>query len=121
MLNQLNETEEPEPVRLRDALVQLSDERDTYLKRILGAWADGYRACQAHHGDQYEQGFADGVMALKRAQHDAHRLVELDARRWELRGEKRGRRDFGRPHKEDFGGIGTDETPCVPGPMGDAA
>jgi hypothetical protein len=81
-----------------------SGERDLQLRLRLAAWREGWRACQDAMGDVYEAGFTAGIAAYKAAQHDAVRLVELDARRWELRGEPRTRSGFARPHPDDYPG-----------------
>ena len=83
-----------------------SDERDMWLRRLDDTWRDGWAACAAALSNQYERGFADGVMAHKHAQHDAARLTETEARRWTLRGEPRTRETFGLPHPDDFPGRG---------------
>ena len=78
-------------------LIERSDERDAWLRRVLDAEKRGFALGAASQAGEYERGFADGCLALKAAQHDAHRLAELDARRWSLRGDKRSRDDFGKP------------------------
>lgn len=96
-----------EPVILAGALIGLieySDELDKQLRLRLAAFREGYAAGESAHADDYERGFADGVLSLKRAQHDAYRLVDLDAKRWELRGEKRSRTSFSQPHPGDYPG-----------------
>ncbi len=86
------------------AILERSDERDRYSQRILDAWRDGFAAGERAHADDYEAGFADGATALKNAQHDAHRLAELEARRWSLRGEPRTPQSFAQPHPADYQG-----------------
>jgi len=84
----------------------LSAERDRYMGRILAAERRGFERGVAAMADEYERGFHDGCMAFKRAQHDAHALTEVEASRWELRGEKRTRATFGMPHPDDYKGRG---------------
>lgn len=98
--------QDTDPVQFRDALLELSDERDTWLRRLLGAWADGWRACAAALGDQYERGFADGVASIKRTDHQLVDALDRGRVRWILRGQERTRDTFGQPHKDDFNGIG---------------
>lgn len=96
-----------DPVPLADAvagLVSLSDYLDRLLRLRLAAWREGYAAAELAHADDYDRGFHDGRMAVKRAQHDAVDLCELEGRRWELRGEPRTRQTFGLPHPDDYQG-----------------
>jgi hypothetical protein len=98
-----------QPVPLAEAvaeLIKLSDVLDVQLRLRLDAFREGWHAAEVAHAGDYERGFADGVMSVKHAQHDAHRLVDLDARRWELRGEKRTRETFSQPHPDDYLGNG---------------
>jgi hypothetical protein len=87
-------------------LLERSDMLDTQLSLRLAAFREGWAARGAADGDAYERGFAAGVMSVKRAQHDAARLVEFEAKRWAVRGEKRSRTGFGRAHKDDYQGLG---------------
>lgn len=86
------------------AVLERSDERAVYDRRLLNNWRSGYAAAELAHADDYERGYYDGVMSLKLAQHDAHRLTEIEAGRWSLRGEPRTRQSFGKPHRDDFPG-----------------
>ncbi len=88
---------------MRDVL-QVSDQMDTQLRLRLAAWSEGFAVGELAHADDYERGFLDGCMAVKRAQHDAVRLVSDDALRWTVRGERRTRQTFARPHPDDFRG-----------------
>lgn len=87
------------------ALLALSDERDQWQRRLLEAERAAYLA-----------GYADGRADAHR---DADRAwaarpplpvpdnlthAEIEARRWELHGERRTRETFGRPHTADFRG-----------------
>lgn len=83
-------------------LLELSDERDRWLRRVLEAEKCGFARGVASMAAEYDRGFADGCQSLKAAQHDAHRLAELDARRWSLRRDRRGRESFGQPHHDDY-------------------
>lgn len=94
------------------ALLDRLDADELNQRRFQNFWHAGWTACEFFLSDRYEAGFADGVMALKRAQHDAHRLAELDALRWSVRGEPRSREDFGDPHPGDYrGGVLPAECP----------
>ena len=64
------------------AILERSEQRDRYGRRILAAWREGWRACEVAHTDDYEVGFSAGRLALKRAQHEAVELTELEIRRW---------------------------------------
>ncbi len=79
----------------------LSDERDQALARILDAERRGFARGVASMADEYERGFADGILAYKAAQHDLYRLVQLEMARW-----GGWREDFGRPRPGDFRGRG---------------
>jgi hypothetical protein len=96
-----------DPVPLAEAvaeLVDVSDLLDVHLRLRLAAFAEGYAAAELEHADDFERGFASGCMSVKRAQHDAHGLVEHDARRWSLRGEPRTRQTFACVHPDDYRG-----------------
>jgi hypothetical protein len=84
-----------------EEFLALSDERDVWLRRVVAAWRAG-RA--AGHTAGYDAGYADGVEARKHAGQDALEAYRVLARRWELRGERRTGRTFGRPHRDDFPG-----------------
>jgi len=98
-----------DPVPLAGAigeLLEVSDERDSWMRRIMAAGRDGY-----------VRGLADGV-ALGRRLEAAERDRAWDAiagpisridpafmsRRWAVRGEPRTRETFGRAHPGDFKG-----------------
>lgn len=103
----LAERGDSEPVLLRLAVADLlawSDAMDTQLRLRLAAYREGWAAAELAHADDYERGFADGCMAVKRAHADAVRLVRDDAARWPVRGEQRTRATFGRPHPADYKG-----------------
>lgn len=97
-----------DPVPLAEALAELiaallaADSDPLPMRKMY--WRMGYAAAELAHADDYEAGYHDGVMAFKAAQHDAHRLVQLEGKRWELRGEKRSRDTFARPHAADHRG-----------------
>lgn len=91
-------------VRIGQAVAEflaLSDERDHALARIIAAERRGFERGAAAATDHYERGFHDGAMALKRAHHDAHRLVAEELARWDG-----WREDFGKPRTNDFRGRG---------------
>ncbi len=86
--------------RLIAALLDVID-HETELRIRCSWYGDGWRAAELAHADDYERGFVDGCMAVKRAQHDAHRLVELETARWGGL-----REDFGKLRHGDFPGRG---------------
>lgn len=105
----------------REELLELSDERDLWERRLLGAERAAYAAGYAD-GRADERTEADRAWAAQPAArfvHDGPGLAELEARRWHVccrrcRGsghvagcgncEDRTRETFGRPHKDDFTG-----------------
>ncbi len=90
------------------ALLELSDERDTWLRRIDAAWREGFAAGSAR---QYSRGYAAAVADVKRAQHalyDHLRKLPADTERWSVRGEPRTRETYANPHPEDYQGRGRD-------------
>lgn len=86
------------------AALELSDERDLYLRMRLAAFREGWRAAELAHADDYSRGYADGLMRRKHAEHEAVEALRLYLRRWELRGHARTRRTFSDPHPDDFTG-----------------
>lgn len=58
----------------------------------LDMWSDGWRAAEYEHRDDYETGFADGILAYKAAQQatiaaaavlgDPRNLAETELARW---------------------------------------
>ena len=95
-------TRDPVPLAECISLLDYSDELDRQLRLRLSAYRQGYAAAEAAHADDYDLGYADGVMARKRAGIRLYEVLQLEQRRWELRGEKRTRRTFGLPHKDDY-------------------
>jgi hypothetical protein len=83
------------------SLLVLSDERDVWLRRLLAAYHEGYARGRE---DGYQAGYVTGVLARKHADRDVYEGLQLEARRWELRGEQRTRATFGRPHPDDHQG-----------------
>jgi hypothetical protein len=88
------------------AILGRSDERTHYERRLLNNWRAGYEAAELAHADDYDRGYADGILGRKHAEHLVVDAARLFARRWELRGEARIRETFGRPHPADFAGRG---------------
>ena len=80
------------------ALLALSDERDTWLRRVLAAWRDGYAAATADRADDYSRGYANGVLARKHAQHDLAEAARVYAARWG----SGGRGHFADPRPGDY-------------------
>lgn len=86
-------------------LLALSGERDTWLRRLLAAERGAYRAGYAAGRDD-ERRDADRAWAARPAARAAYgpSLAEVEAARWQLRGEQRTRATFGSPHQADFTG-----------------
>jgi hypothetical protein len=85
-------TQQPDIPLLPPGLLDLSDERDLWFRRVHASWREGYEAA-----------LSDAVVeSLLRIFPDA----EPETRRWELRGEPRTRSSFAQPHPEDFTGKG---------------
>src|SRR5258708_7315375 len=79
--------------------LDLSDERASWLQRVLDAERDGFARGAASRDGEYERGFGDGILAYKVAQHDLHRLIQSEMIRW-----GGWREDFGKPRPGDFPG-----------------
>jgi hypothetical protein len=92
--------EQPIPAAIRNWWLAESDRREREEQRRLQAWRDGWNACEHALGDTYEAGFADGILALKQAQHDAYKLTEIEIARWG----PRGREHFADPQPGDYTG-----------------
>jgi hypothetical protein len=89
------------------AWMRVWDRRQLGLQRRLDAWRNGWRACEVQLCNAYEAGYADGAMALKRAQHDTVALLRdelaiaaADETRWGPGGRER----FGGPRPGDHQG-----------------
>jgi len=87
-------------------LIDRSDERDLYMKRIRQARAEGWRAGWA---EGYDKGRADEGAERDRAWNEIARPISrIDpafmSRRWAVRGQLRSRETFGRAHPGDFKG-----------------
>ncbi len=84
------------------ALLALSDERDTWTRRLLAAWQQGYAAGAA---GQFDAGYAAAIADVKAAEHALpdylNGLRDTEERRWALRGETRTRATFADPHHAD--------------------
>jgi hypothetical protein len=92
------------PVRVAE-LLALSDERDAWQRRVLGAWRDGY---QAGHAAGYERGYHRGARLLEAewpvvvasVTACGPSFAELERRRWGPGGRER----FGDPRPGDYPG-----------------
>ncbi len=109
----------PDDLAARRELLDRSAERDLWQRRLLEAWTDGWRVCEAAQGDVYERGYVGGILLRKRVEHDTVRLLRLELRRWLMacgpcrrrdspvpdcpRCEPRTRATFGQPHPDDRG------------------
>jgi len=100
---------------IRTMVLAESDRRDRELQARLDAWQEGRNVALAALSDSYEDGFTDGVLAYKKAQHATHKAAEdlrdwviaeeaIEHVRWELRGEPRTRETFALPHPDDYTG-----------------
>jgi hypothetical protein len=95
----------PDEITALEGLLITSDERDQWLRRLLAAELDAWRA-------GYAAGCADERRASDRAWAarppfkvlDGPDLAELEAARWNVRGEQRTRETFGLPHPDDYAG-----------------
>lgn len=88
-----------------EALLVTADERDLWLRRLLAtelaAWRAGYAAGRADERRAVDRAWSARA-PLKVS--DSPDLAELEALRWELRGEPRTRETFGLPHPDDYPG-----------------
>lgn len=86
-------------------ILDRSDERDLWQRRLLDAQRAAYRAGY-NDGRADEQRDADRrwVATPPLTVRDDLTRDELEARRWTLRGEQRTRETFGLPHPADFTG-----------------
>lgn len=89
---------------VRDWWLAESDRTSRELGARLTAWRRGWQACETAHGNAYEEGFADGCLALKRAQHETVTALRTEQVRWELRGEPRTRETFAQPFPGEYTG-----------------
>lgn len=89
-------------------LVDRSDERDLYMRRIGQAraegwragWAEGYDAGRADEGAERDQAWATIAGPASRGRP----FAELELKRWAVRGEPRTREAFSQPHPGDYQG-----------------
>jgi hypothetical protein len=102
------------PRRLPPAYVArvfaLADERAMWERRVADAWRDGVAHAEALYDGEYQRGWDDGVAHAEMVE-SARRRLRVPARvtsagqtRWVVRGERRTRATFGRPHKDDYTG-----------------
>ena len=86
-------------------VLAVSDERDTWQQRLLDAERAAYRSGYAD-GRADERVAADRAWAARRPfkAPDGPDLAEVEALRWELRGQQRTRQTFGQPHPDDYEG-----------------
>jgi hypothetical protein len=87
-------------------VLEQSDERDRYERRILNAWHEGFAAAEATHADDYSLGYAAAIADVKSAEHDIVRAFQAQApaARWSVRGQRRTRHAFADPHPGDYPG-----------------
>jgi hypothetical protein len=91
----------------------VSDERDLWTRRLLdaerGAWlggvAEGWKAALEYvHRARHDDFAPIARLMLAMCGNVSPPLAELEALRWELRGERRTRETFGDPHPDDYTG-----------------
>jgi hypothetical protein len=82
-------------------LLELSDERDMWLSRVLEAEWRAYERGAESASSEYDRGFADGVLAVKAALHGAVTDLRQHLKMWDGR-----REDFGKPRPGDYQGRG---------------
>ena len=84
----------------RNALLELSDERDQWERLCLAAYREGWNASERAHADDYGTGYYDGILDRKRFEHQLVEEAELELLRWGLNGPER----FGDPRPGDWPG-----------------
>lgn len=80
-------------------LLELSDERDMHLRRLLAGHREAY---QRGYAEGYAAGWLDCVADIKRAQQQLVRVFRDGAVRWVVRGQVRTRQTFADPHPADY-------------------
>jgi hypothetical protein len=89
-------------------LLEESDERDSWLRRVLEAERRGYDRGVSSMADEYAHGWADGILARKRAEHEIVDEIRLEIARWG----PGGREHFADPRPDDFRGLPTSAGPA---------
>lgn len=86
-------------------LIELSNERDLWLRLLLDSARDAYAAGYAD-GRAAERIEADRAWAERPAPvvRGGDALADLERRRWTVRGEPRTRAEYGDPHPDDYTG-----------------
>jgi hypothetical protein len=97
-------------------ILELSAERDMWLRRELAAGRRGY---ERGRRDGYAEGYAEAERDMERRWREFARpmarqlqgpsYAELERRRWTLRGEVRTRETFALSHPGDYPGTGQPE------------
>jgi hypothetical protein len=82
------------------ALIELSDERDQWERMCAAAYREGWQAARCAHQDDYAIGYVDGLLRLKRLEHQAVDEARIELARWG----PGGREHFGDPQAGDFTG-----------------
>lgn len=75
---------------------RIREHRETYA----AGYADGHRAGREDHAREQHADWARMARRITRGP----AYAEIEARRWELRGEPRTRATFGQPHPADYPG-----------------
>ena len=65
-------------------LLALSDERDTWLKRVKAAWREGYQVGRESMADAMTTAYIDGLLRRKDIEHDQVRALTSGADRVDL-------------------------------------
>jgi hypothetical protein len=81
-------------------LLDRSDERDLYLRRIEAAWRDGFAAGELAHAGDYAQGVCDGIMRCKRRDRLMVEMIRLQVGRYGP-----DSRQVTDPQRSDFPGV----------------
>lgn len=105
-MSTVRQTSGPVPLAAAvERVIDRSDERGAQLRLRLAAWREGWLA---GHGNGYEQGRRDALDEETAQRREAAGLaaeaMELQRERWRLRGQRRDRATFSRPHPGDYPG-----------------
>jgi len=99
----------PDPADVA-GLLDRSGERDTWIRRLLASWREGYAAGAR---ERFSEGYAAAVADIKRAEHELVDVIRLASRRarpgggaWLAEVERHG--------GTEFGGIGKPRVPVPP-------
>ncbi len=86
------------------------EERQRWHQMVTDAWYAGLAHAEAAHADDYRRGWNDAlahaemVAAAQRRLGVSARVTSSGLTRWVVRGERRTRATFGKPHRKDYPG-----------------